>query len=451
MRRIRRLPRYIKVNRIHGLRETLWRKNGMCDTLTSSLQDYTGDRAFFFPCWILPRDMATLAEDAAQLTQAGNPALYIAKPPNHGGGTGIFILQHRATMRWSRNDSLIVQRYLHVRRRPRKASGPARRGRRLNASAAGPAQNPLLINGYKFDLRTYVLVTSFAPLRVYIYNEGLTRFASLPFNKTTYGVTSRRQFLTNTSVNRKYKDINDLVWTFAKLRRHLRDSMGVDPDALFESVSRAIVQTLLAAEPQLRRHFASIAPGYDCAHCYQLLGVDVILDEFLRPRVIEVNGAPSLELTLAEGSLYDMTKLGLVDDVLRIVFKARPVARRLARELHTLDQEKIHVHGVSCNMSDNTVGSARRADGSWCLDQRDLESLLESRREAGVAGNFRRIYPSSISGAFYAPLVEHAANVYGLRRSLAYAGGRSSWRLHDLQIYLERLAAAPAAANARGQ
>jgi hypothetical protein len=39
-------------------------------------------------------------------------------------------------------------------------------------------ENPLLLNGHKFDLRIYVAITSYEPLRVYVYREGLVRFAS---------------------------------------------------------------------------------------------------------------------------------------------------------------------------------------------------------------------------------------------------------------------------------
>lgn len=40
---------------------------------------------------------------------------------------------------------------------------------------------PYLINSSKFDLRIYVYVTCYDPLRVYVYDNGLARFASVKY------------------------------------------------------------------------------------------------------------------------------------------------------------------------------------------------------------------------------------------------------------------------------
>ena len=45
----------------------------------------------------------------------------------------------------------------------------------------------MLLDGYKFDLRIYVALMSINPLRIYIYEEGLVRLATIKYTQATAG------------------------------------------------------------------------------------------------------------------------------------------------------------------------------------------------------------------------------------------------------------------------
>ena len=62
----------------------------------------------------------------------------------------------------------------------------------------------LLTDRCKFDLRLYVLVTSWRPLVMYLHTAGLTRLATESYSLSELGDTSKH--LTNYSINKKNEE-----------------------------------------------------------------------------------------------------------------------------------------------------------------------------------------------------------------------------------------------------
>ena len=97
--------------------------------------------------FVLPEESKFLREQM----EKEKGSFWIIKPPNLARGKGISVVDQFEKIP-EPTEQICVQRYV---------------------------KQPLLIEGRKFDLRVYVLVTSIDPLRIYVYEEGLARCAFL--------------------------------------------------------------------------------------------------------------------------------------------------------------------------------------------------------------------------------------------------------------------------------
>lgn len=184
----------------------------------------------------------------------------------------------------------------------------------------------LLFNGAKFDLRVYVLVTSFSPLKVYVFDDGLVRFASVKYEQDEELLDEPFMHLTNYSINKNnegvYERNNDQdalsghKWTLKTLWKHLEECFPgrVNVAALKKKIADMVIKTLVACEEPITKLCNKLAKS--TYTCFELLGFDVMLDERFKPWLLEVNISPSLR---SESSLDTAVKGALIRDMLNIV------------------------------------------------------------------------------------------------------------------------------------
>ena len=63
--------------------------------------------------------------------------------------------------------------------------------------------DPLLIDDLKFDLRLYVLLAGVNPLRIFLFEDGMARFATNPYTSAKQSdISDLFMHLTNYSINK---------------------------------------------------------------------------------------------------------------------------------------------------------------------------------------------------------------------------------------------------------
>ncbi|XP_048509895.1 probable tubulin polyglutamylase TTLL2 isoform X3 [Athalia rosae] len=206
----------------------------------------------------LPLEYTKLAADCSRYEK--DDRVWICKPVGQSQGRGIFLFRKLSDLTY--DNMAVVQRYI---------------------------KNPLLIGGYKFDLRLYVCVTSYKPLTIYLYKEGLARFATEKFSLENLDNPFRH--LTNCSLNKLgpgYSEKKERVgagckWTFRQLRRFLEQS-GYSDWLLWQKIACLVSLTILSQAAGIPRS----------SNCFEFFGFDVLIDENLKPWLLEVNVSPAL-------------------------------------------------------------------------------------------------------------------------------------------------------------
>ena len=282
---------------------------------------------------------------------------------------------------------------------------------------------PFLLDGLKSDIRLYVLVTSFHPLTVYLYGEGLARFATERYD--TSALDERCGHLTNYSLNKHsdkfVRNVNDAddgagsKWSLTAFQRRLVQEWGEERAALlWRQVDDLVVKTMVAAEPTiapwLNAYLPAAARGEPVRTCFQVFGFDVMLDGAGKPWLLEVNLDPALR---TESPLDLKIKSSMLVDLLNVVGMPLPPASVASgAEAAGGAAEASANHDVSAG--DGAVPQTlfekwragapppTPAEGDSLTDvERWALHLVNAEFRRSQAGGWRRLFPSARSAEYH--------------------------------------------------
>ncbi len=217
--------------------------------------------------FVMPQDFDALAE-----ASAGESPIWIVKPLMLFGGQGIRLTESLSDI--PREDGYVVQRYI---------------------------ANPCLVGGKKSHIRLYMLISSVNPLRIYLFRDGIVRFAPEPYRRAAGWLDRPGIHITNTALHVDHPDLvlsddpdeeaSGNIWSLSAFLDHLgREGASVSSLwSRFEDLATRLA--LVIRHTGLFREQAR----QPMPHAYppKLLGMDVLLDETLQPWLMEIQRTPA--------------------------------------------------------------------------------------------------------------------------------------------------------------
>eukprot|EP00698_Gefionella_okellyi_P000518 TRINITY_DN1046_c1_g1_i3.p1 TRINITY_DN1046_c1_g1~~TRINITY_DN1046_c1_g1_i3.p1 ORF type:complete len:1026 (+),score=213.48 TRINITY_DN1046_c1_g1_i3:234-3080(+) len=288
------------------------------DTLKRSLGRYTmfGEKtAELFTItpvtFILPGEYVPFCDSFAKhRDMPGMQNFWIMKPVGLSRGRGIELVTSIADVNYGQ--AVVIQKYI---------------------------ERPLLIEGYKFDLRLYVLVTSFSPAEAFIYTRGFVRLSTVPFSLDMTQKDNKFVHLTNSSIQKHATHVpaimtdtivdNGTKFELPWMWKHLQ-ARGIDVATTWAKIIEVVLKSLFCGEDGIPH----------CENAFELFGYDVMLDENCRPWLIEVNAGPSMacenqqDIDVKHQLIADTIDLVNPLDFDRVALEAILVRRMTGRPRH---------------------------------------------------------------------------------------------------------------------
>ena len=213
-------------------------------------------------------------------------------------------------------------------------------------------RDPLCLDGYKFDLRLYVLVTSFKPLEAFIHTEGFARISTVKYSLDQADLKNTFIHLTNSSIQKQNHQgpTSDNPVTvagtsdFGGSKIALKgpyglwvrlESRGYDTKALWRNISELVVKSLVIVNDKISHEPCS----------FEVFGYDVLIDSKMRCWLLEVNSSPSL----ARENLLDVrVKNNLLKDTIQLInpapYDRGALAKILKRRFRDFSKRKFGLH-----------------------------------------------------------------------------------------------------------
>jgi len=187
--------------------------------------------------------------------------------------------------------------------------------------------NPYLLDNLKFDMRIYVLCTSCEPLKIYLFKDGLARFATEKYHGVDpKNLTNMYVHLTNYAINKNH---SNFVFNSSEDEENvghkrsltalfkILENRGHNVKELWENIKQIVVKTFCTAQWTLSQKSKYTFPkNHGPNPSFQIFGFDIMIDENVKPWLLEVNSSPSLS---ADTPLDRRMKEKVIGDAFRIV------------------------------------------------------------------------------------------------------------------------------------